>query len=176
MGCWKLAVCRAGCVKVVGALTLPLSLRLQGRPGRWAWGKTREAADFEATDTHTGRKAHWWWVAAKEKQEGMLAWGNASPRSWHLPQQQAFLRSPSCVLLLSDVLHLSPQGLEMEAGLQQQRGGSAFDLAVLQQAPQFPFKHPWLRSTLAWQAKWYLNTDSQLVSFPHSTDKRTECK
>lgn len=51
-------------------------------------------------DTCTGRLACWRWVAAEEKQEGMFALGNASPRSWHLPAPAlaAWLPQPSQLL------------------------------------------------------------------------------
>lgn len=82
--------------------------------------------------TGMGRLACCWWVAAAEKQGGMSASGNASPRSRCLPflaPAAGFLSSLSCCLLLSEAPLLSPHGLELEAGLKQQWGG-VFDLAV----------------------------------------------
>lgn len=111
--------------------------------------------------TCTGSQAHWWWVAAEEKQE-------ASPRSWHLPAPNPAAGHP----LPSQLPPSLPQGsiaaTRPLAG--QEKGGEhwwreVFDLAVAQQALWFLFKHPQLRSALAWQTKLHLNTKSQLGLF-----------
>lgn len=58
-------------------------------------------------DTCRGRLSHWRWVAAEEKQEGMFASGNASPRSWHLPAPTPAAWLPQLSQLLSSPLGAS---------------------------------------------------------------------